>query len=342
LTITFTICSNNYLAQAKTLGESFIKFHPDIKFFIGLVDEKNPSIDYLLFDKFTIIEVGKLGIAGFEDLVKKYDITELNTAVKPFYFKFFFREYSAEKVIYLDPDILIFSKFTDVIKKLNDSNIVLTPHMYSPVDDDKKPTDYHTLLTGVFNLGFLALSDYLKVKGFIDWWSDRVVKYGFGNLKFNQFYDQLWMNYVPVFFENCHILRHPGYNMSNWNFHERWLDNKGADFFMVNKKYPLIFFHYSGYKFEKPEEISHYHTRYDFDSRTDLQSLFSLYYSLLKTNNIEFYSKVPCAYFQIYKAHNTKYQKRKNKKDIYKNGKLILKKFLRILLPSKAFNIFYL
>ena len=48
--IAFTICSNNYLAQAKTLGDSFLEFHPDWKFIIGLCDEFDSSFDYSAFD----------------------------------------------------------------------------------------------------------------------------------------------------------------------------------------------------------------------------------------------------------------------------------------------------
>jgi hypothetical protein len=44
--IIFTLCSNNYLAQAKTLGDSVKKFNPDVLFVIGLVDKLHPEIDY--------------------------------------------------------------------------------------------------------------------------------------------------------------------------------------------------------------------------------------------------------------------------------------------------------
>ena len=44
--IGFTICSNNYLAQAKILQTSFLVHNPDYKFFIGLVDQLDPAINY--------------------------------------------------------------------------------------------------------------------------------------------------------------------------------------------------------------------------------------------------------------------------------------------------------
>ncbi len=46
MTIAFTICSNNYLAHAKTVGDSYLKYHPNNKFIIGLVDKLQDEYDY--------------------------------------------------------------------------------------------------------------------------------------------------------------------------------------------------------------------------------------------------------------------------------------------------------
>ena len=41
-----TICAKNYLAHAKTLGDSIRKFHPEVEFYILLSDEiDNNSIN---------------------------------------------------------------------------------------------------------------------------------------------------------------------------------------------------------------------------------------------------------------------------------------------------------
>jgi len=46
--IIFTLCSNNYLAQARTLGDSVLKYS-DSKFVIGLVDQntKEKMLKYM-------------------------------------------------------------------------------------------------------------------------------------------------------------------------------------------------------------------------------------------------------------------------------------------------------
>lgn len=289
--IAFTLCSNNYLAQAITVGNSFLEYHPEFIFVIGLVDRLNAEIDKASFDRFTIIPVEDLAIKEFDELKNKYNVSELNTAVKPSYFRHLFKKYNAGKIIYIDPDIWVTSRFDEVIDGLDSRNIILTPHIFTPIEDDFAPTDYHTLRGGVFNLGFIALSNFPAVEGFLKWWHARVVKYGFNNFSLNMFYDQLWINYVPVLYDNYFILKDPGYNVANWNLHERMIsmDTKGN--FMVNEKFQLKFFHFSSYSFEKPEIICSYFTRYDFTSRPDLQPVFDAYRKLLLRNNIEAYSK---------------------------------------------------
>lgn len=297
--IAFTLCSNNYLAQAKTLGDSFIKHHPGIKFIIGLVDSLHPDIDYKNFEKFTIIPVASVQIPDFQSLVDKFNIIELNTAVKPFYFSYFFKVLNAEKIIYLDPDIQVFSPFAEVIDLLDSSNIVITPQLCEPTDDNHSPTDQTLLITGTFNLGFIALSGYSQVKDFLAWWTDRVVKYGFAKPERHMFYDQLIINLVPAYFDNYVVLRHKGYNMAGWNLYERTITNQNGDEVVINGLVPLRFFHFSGYQFSKPEVICKYNDRYDFNSRPDVKAVFNNYWQQVMNNNYELLSKIVPVYKKI-------------------------------------------
>ena len=298
MNIAFTICSNNYLAHAKTLGDSFLSHHPNAKFVIGLVDKYNPDFDYSFFSAFEIILVEDISVPNFENLNKKYNITELNTAVKTTFLHYIFQKYNAKKVLYIDPDIIVTSALDEVFDLLDSKNILITPHMCSPIDDGFSPTDYHVLGGGVYNLGFIGLSDYESVSPFIDWWHDRVVKYGYRNYCQGMFYDQLWIHYVPCFFDNFYILKHLGYNMANWNLHERIITSQDQGEYLINNTFSLRFFHFSGYKHEKPNEIcGAYHTRYNFDTRPDLASIFSLYNEKLLENRVLQISKLKVFYY---------------------------------------------
>ena len=82
MNIAFTICSNNYLAKAKVVADTFIAHHNEYEFYIFLVDKLNSEVDYQDFTKFQIIEVSEI-ISNIDELAIKYNIVELNTAIKP-------------------------------------------------------------------------------------------------------------------------------------------------------------------------------------------------------------------------------------------------------------------
>lgn len=293
--LVFTICSNNYLAQAITLGDSLLLHNPEYKFKIGLVDKKIPQIDYATIP-FEIVEVESIGIAAFDEMFKRYSITELNTAVKPFYFMYFFNLIpEINSIIYLDPDNLVYQPFTDLEKVLKENDIVITPHFTTPINDDKIQSENDFLNTGLYNLGFIALKKGEESKKLLEWWSKRLETKAYISLAKGMFTDQIWINFVPLFFKKVHISQHPGYNMAYWNLHERYLAvvNKVVK---ENSSYPLVFFHFSGYDPLQPEVLSKYQDRFTFKNRNDVGGLFKEYANLLFRNGFNQYIQYPCYY----------------------------------------------
>lgn len=298
MNLVFTLCSNNYLAQAICLGTSFLKYNHDYAFKIGLVDRKDEVINYNQIP-FEQIEVEKIGIASFDEMIRQYSITELNTAVKPFYFKYFFDLNQAiDKIIYLDPDILVYGPFTELEKVLAEDAIVITPHFTTPINDDKFQAENDFLNSGLYNLGFLAVKRSIESAGFLDWWADRLSHKAYINFAKGMFTDQLWINFVPLFFKNVKVLTHPGYNTAYWNLHERSLTEKNNNYF-VNSTFPLIFFHFSGYDPLKPYILSKYQNRFTFENRKDVLPLFSGYSELLFQNSWQYYKNFNCAFVEI-------------------------------------------
>lgn len=294
----FTLCSNNYLAQAIVLGKSLKHYNPDVEFNIGLIDKKNEKINYNNLP-FEIIEVEEIGIPNFNEMVERYNITELNTAVKPFYFNYFWNKFEKKDVIiYLDPDICIYSKFDDLNEQLNTYDIVLTPHCTHPINDDKLPTENNFLNAGLYNLGFLAIQKSKNAKEMINWWADRLIDRAFNDFEKGMFTDQLWMNFTPLFFKKVLVYKNFGYNMAYWNLHERTLSTTLNSNF-VNETNPLVFFHFSGYNPLKPDVISKYQNRFSFNNRAELVKLFEDYKKQLFDHGYFDYISNKCVYVEI-------------------------------------------
>jgi hypothetical protein len=304
MTIAFTICSINYLAQARTLGDSLKETNPGIRYFVGLVDR----LDGVEFSQefqpdVPLVEIHSIGIAGFEEMCDRYNITELNTAVKPFFFSYFFKNYpEANKVIYFDPDIIVFQPLVDLEEKLDRYDAVVTPHICSPIEDTKTPNELHHLNTGVFNLGFCAFRRGHQTQQFVHWWEEKLRFECLIALCDGLFVDQHWMNFLPLFIENTYIEKHPGYNAAYWNLHERTFSIQ-EDQHAVNAGQLLHFFHYSGYDPRQPSSISKYQDRFTFEERPDLRGLFQYYHNQLLKNGNEYYRQFPCVYIKPTKIY---------------------------------------
>ncbi|CAG5004447.1 hypothetical protein DYBT9275_03372 [Dyadobacter sp. CECT 9275] len=299
MTIAFTICSINYLAQARTLGDSLKKTNPDILFFVGLVDKlEGVKFESAYTPEYPMIEIDKIDIEEFQEMADRYNITELNTAVKPFYFTYFFKNYpDAQNVIYFDPDIIVFQPITEMLNNLTKHEAVLTPHINTEITDRLKPNELHHLNTGIYNLGFVAFRRSAANLAYIRWWEEKLRYECYIDLCNGLFTDQNWMNFLPVFVDNVHIERNPGYNAAYWNIHERkFLYSENTH--LVNGKHPLIFFHYSGYDPEKPDVLSKYQDRFELSERKDLTDLFRLYKDSLIRNGNAYYRNFRCSYIK--------------------------------------------
>lgn len=338
MTLVFTLCSNNYLPQAITLGQSLEIFNPLYSFKIGLVDKRNSEIDYSSIP-FEIIEVDRIGISSFSEMFKRYDITELNTAVKPFYFKYFIENYSsADNFIYLDPDILVYQPFTGLEEILQRKEIVITPHFTTPIEDDKILDETDILNSGLYNLGFIALRRGAESRKFVEWWSRRLETRAHINFTKGMFTDQLWINFVPLYFDNVYILTLPGYNMAYWNLHERRISATNNVLFK-DEKYPLVFFHFSGYNPLQPDILSKYQDRFTFENRKDVVGLFKEYAKLLFCNGFNKFNQYPCYYaVEKQKLDLDAYLAYKKSIPIYKR---IFRGFILRLIKISKINIDY-
>jgi hypothetical protein len=317
--IAFTICSNNYLAHAKILGKSLKKHEAGLKFYIFLCDKKINEIDYtILADE--VIPIHEIEPA-FHELALKYNIVELNTCVKPAVFEYLFAGKNISKALFFDPDIKIFSPISKLYDELENSTIILTPHICTPIPfDHKKPTENHFLNFGIYNLGFIGLQNNMESQKFTGWWKNHTYNQGYVDVYKGIFVDQLPINLTPIFFKNVKILEHRGLNMAPWNLHERYISLKNNTRF-VNETNELIFFHFSSFKADELELPLSQYDRYNLANRPDVRHIYEEYNEELKEAGYYFYSKFIYSYATMRKEHLKKIKKTKWMK------KLLLKKF---------------
>ena len=267
-----TIVSPNYFAYARTLAASYLAHHPDQRFFVLMVadlalEERNTFER----DAFTPVLLNDLGIADIKSVAMKYDILELNTNVKPSFMKYLIDTFDLEKLVYLDPDIFVYSPLTPVFDALDaGATATLTPHMTTPVKDGKLPSEQDMLYNGTYNLGFMAVRRCEESSRLLNWWEERCLEQGFSEGRSGLFVDQKWMNLAPGLFGGAAILRHAGCNMAYWNLHERSLVEDATGWFVQGADgiQQLCFFHFSGVVITDETVLSKNSNRFTLAERT--------------------------------------------------------------------------
>ncbi len=291
----FTICAKNYLAYAKTLMDSLQEQYSNALCFVILSDRIDSYFDPEK-EKFSVLEVQDyLSKADLDDMSFRYEITEFSTAIKPKAFLHLFRKFDFDAVVYLDPDILVIQKLTEVEKLLKDgAEAVVTPHICSPVEDGDKPDDQSMLQVGIYNFGFVALARSKSTHAFLVWWHRKLKRDCRIDLAEGLFVDQKWADLLPAFVEHTAILRHPGYNVAYWNLLNRKI-SKDSNGWKSNGL-PLVFFHFSGVESPDPKVFSKHQTRFHTGNIGTVKNLLREYRKRVKDNGHKEISIWPYAY----------------------------------------------
>ncbi|MBL7850975.1 MAG: glycosyl transferase, partial [Cyclobacteriaceae bacterium] len=285
MNIAFTVVSRNYLPAARSLAQSFLQHNPGWQFSIGLLERKSVTVEALPGEELLYVE--DLAIPEFEAMNRQYSIFELSCALKPFYAHYFFNARGADRVIYLDSDILVFSAFR-LYEQHPETEIFITPHLLAS-DGRVEQYELFMLQGGIYNGGFVGLRRGPQALDFLGWWKDRMTKYSFQG-KPGLFVDQVWLNHAPAYFDRTCIVQDPGCNVAYWNLTGRKISGN----YRVNEASDLIFFHYSGYKLGEPDRMSVYQDLLSFSSRPDVKPLFDTYAVMLRELGHDEYSRFKC------------------------------------------------
>ena len=290
-TAVVTIVSNNYLHFARTLMKSVAQHHPDAQRYCVIVDRDMRHAS-ALDNEFEPLELGQLGLPDGDDFLFQYTVLELNTAVKPWALQHLI-EKGHTKVLYIDPDILLYRPLTEVLLPLDgDSDIVFTPHLLSPMTDKHYPSELDIRRAGTYNLGFCALRASPNALSFLSWWQGKLHRECIVAPDKGIFVDQSWMDLVPGLFPNVHILRHPGFNVAYWNLFQRPLTRDGKSVLANDQE--LAFFHFSGLDPLSPEKVSKHQNRLTIYTISDVAAeVIKDYCGQVIANGLKQYQVLP-------------------------------------------------
>ncbi|MCA6451732.1 MAG: glycosyl transferase [Chitinophagaceae bacterium] len=278
------------------MADSLTLYNPQYTVLIGLADKIDSANFTDFFQPYEILPVEQLGLGEFDHMKKKYTLLGLTCALKSFYGSYLLENREVDRLIYIDSDIYITGGFEYLEKCLDTYSIIVSPHVTSPFpDDNKRPSENVILNVGIYNGGFFALRNDDNARSFLNWWKKQMKEKCYENPAEGFFDDQIWLNLVPLYFQKVLVLDHPGYNVAYWNLHERFIEQDETGF-VVNKEFPLIFFHYSGYSLSQPNQIARHQDRFVLRDFPALVMLFKLFHEKLMENRHSDFLKIKCVY----------------------------------------------
>ncbi|KZC00209.1 hypothetical protein AU375_03604 [Methylobacterium radiotolerans] len=246
--ICFTSLTYAYLARARVLFESLRKHQPQWKL-IALITDQLPNdleID-LAKEPFDELATSESIIGAKHDhWLFGHDIVAACTAIKgPFLRRLLDRD-DCDLVVYLDPDTCLFRRMDELEDLMSQFAIALTPHQLVPSVGRRQIVDDEigSLRHGIYNLGFLAVSNTEEGRKFARWWEDRLLNFCFDDPELGLFVDQRWCDHVPVLFNEVKIIKNPGYNVASWNIAQRHVAFDDQGFLTANNE-PLYFCHFT-------------------------------------------------------------------------------------------------
>ena len=247
--IFFTSVNLAYLAKARLLASSVKEHMPDSIFVLALLDDESVNIEPFsdCFDE--VIYPSQLQISDFESWIFAHNVVEACTAQKGRVLSLLLTKYPNQDVVYLDPDIKVYSRLYELESALNEFDVVLTPHITIPETTTKgiEANELSALQHGAFNLGFIGVKNSARGGEFARWWDSRLQRYCFDEKHRGLFTDQKWIDLVPGLFDGVGVLRHPGYNIATWNILQREVLLDPVDSKLLSNGQPLRFIHFSGY-----------------------------------------------------------------------------------------------
>jgi hypothetical protein len=262
-----TIVARSYLSYARVLAASFRQHHPDVPFFVLLADEVDGYFDPET-EPFLLLHLDQVTIPDLRRVRFQYSQQELSYAATPYLLSYLLDQ-GFRGAAFLKQESLVTGDMTGVLDLIGAHSIVMVPHLLEPLTGAGRfERELNILQSGIYNVGFLGVSDTPTGRAFLAWWQDRTSRNCLYDVPNGMHFEQRWLDLVPAYFEDCCIVREPGFNVGHWNLPER--------------QGPFSFVRFSGFDPDTPDAITRYSPRLTTAALGEAGEVFRRYARLLK------------------------------------------------------------
>jgi hypothetical protein len=273
-----TIVAKRDIALARATARSFSTFHPEIPFFTLVIDA-NDGFFTEDAEPFTTLYLADLGAPDFAHLRFRYDAQQLAYAATPLLLGHLLG-LGYEVCCFIKQESLFFGPCEAAIARCATQSVTLAAHHIAPTPGADGPRrELTTLLSGVYNSGFVAVSACDEAHAFLAWWGDRLAEHCVRDVAEGLHFEQRWLDLVPCYFANSGVIRDPGFNVGHWRLPEQAV--RIAEGAITVDGQPCSLVRFSGYDFDAPERATRYFDRLSVEGLGDAAQLFRAYRAAL-------------------------------------------------------------
>lgn len=150
-----------------------------------------------------------------------------------------------EIVTYLDADLRFYASPQPVFAAMAGASVGLIGHRHHWWA--RRLEKY-----GRFNVGWVSFRSDAAGRQAAGWWRERCIEWCFGRFEGGRFADQKYLDHIYAKFPNVVEVTHPGANAGPWNVCRHAIARAPDGSLIVDRSWPLIFFHFSQLKETRP------------------------------------------------------------------------------------------
>jgi len=245
MNIIFTVCNRTSLTNALVLGNSVMKY-PGSIFYLCWVDTIPLNN---LPENIKLINVTELDLPEWEQMTAQYYNFELVPACRPWFAKHLINLHSeSDTFTFLAPTVQLLNSPEEIFRLEGD--MLLTPHITSPIEKPTTLDDKRILNIGMFHSGSWLLRKSPESLQFLDWWCVRTIDRAKFDLCNGMCLDQLWLNFSLVRIPAASQIADSGWHYGLHSVLNRKITETDGTYFIEKK--PLISVDFAGLDFFDP------------------------------------------------------------------------------------------
>jgi len=164
------------------------------------------------------------------------------------------RETQSEWVTYLDADLFFFDTPEMIFAEMETAAFAIIPHRYTPAIE-------HMRRYGIYNVGWVGVRNDADGLAAVRWWREKCIEWCYDYVDGMRFADQGYLQEIVERFARVRVIENLGANLAPWNIGNYRIDFRDTRV-MIDSTYPLVFFHFQGFKKEMGYFIFNSHRLY--------------------------------------------------------------------------------